>query len=1021
MPRGPLILCFAAFSVTAVADDAAQLGIRAPSGFEVTEFAGPALANDIFSLSIDRLGRVVVSGRGYIRVLMDDDGDGRADRALDCPHAPSDGVQGMLWEDSSLFVTGDGGLRRYRIHADTGLPDGDGELIRKFKTGGEHDAHDIKRGPDGWLYVLCGNMTGIDRAFAQSPGSPIRDPVAGCVIRFSPDLATSEVVADGFRNPYRMDWNEHGELFTFDSDNERCVSLPWYEPTRFYHVISSGHYGWLAPQLAQFWRMPPYFPDVVAPVATLGRGSPTGVVCYRHPQFPKEYRGAFFVADWTFGRVWLVPLQPLGSSYHSTPQVFLEAVGDNGFAPTDMAVHPATGDLYVSIGGRGTRGAVYRVRYPTGARPAAPHAIGGARPALDPDHTTPELFELGDDPDRPLDRDRLIALAGGGNDRARLRALQLVLRHRERFDSAEIRGIVQANWGHADRYVRVATSALIASLDDADRTPLRRLAKTMRQRATYYAATETGTRVDFLASDISQWRTADVEDRIAFVRLLQREDGDISAQKSQGTVWEGYTRRLTDDSPGAGATPADPAVPPPSSLVNAPWRSELRRGFPSGHSDLDREITRSLGMLEDDDPDVARAIADRLTARSDSVEDIHYLAVLARLRSDWTPQMVTRVATSLLALDQKCIDRHLNRDRHWPLRLTELAAELSRRHPGLQEAIVSNDEFGRPAHAIFALAEPQHRPRAARAFLRRAAADPEFDWNPALVELIGSLPEDESTGALRELWKIPSLHDAIIAVLARKPQSEDKPKFVAGLEAAQLETVREALAALESLPDSNDAQERLALVRTLRRMQNGKEEESLRGRAGRLLQQRTQQMIAPNDAKAWSDWFAKQYPELSKDLAGSDAVDSQTWARRLAEVNWSIGDAERGSRVFKRASCATCHAGARTVGPDLRGVANRFSRDDLFLAIIEPSRDVSPRYQTTRVATADGRVYQGIIIYEAVDSLILQTGAEATVRITNNQITDRRVTPSSLMPAGLLEKLSDSDIADLYAYLKGLR
>jgi putative heme-binding domain-containing protein len=81
---------------------------------------------------------------------------------------------------------------------------------------------------------------------------------------------------------------------------------------------------------------------------------------------------------------------------------------------------------------------------------------------------------------------------------------------------------------------------------------------------------------------------------------------------------------------------------------------------------------------------------------------------------------------------------------------------------------------------------------------------------------------------------------------------------------------------------------------------------------------------------------------------------------------------------------------------------------------------VSPRYRTTQIATSAGKVYQGLIIYEAVDSVLLQTGPATTVRLTNPQIRERRLTSTSLMPAGLLDKLSDRDIADLYAYLKAL-
>jgi mono/diheme cytochrome c family protein len=42
------------------------------------------------------------------------------------------------------------------------------------------------------------------------------------------------------------------------------------------------------------------------------------------------------------------------------------------------------------------------------------------------------------------------------------------------------------------------------------------------------------------------------------------------------------------------------------------------------------------------------------------------------------------------------------------------------------------------------------------------------------------------------------------------------------------------------------------------------------------------------------------------------------------------------------------------------------------------------------------------------------------VRLTNPQIATRRVTDKSLMPAGLLDRLTDREIADLYAYLRSL-
>jgi putative heme-binding domain-containing protein len=339
------------------ADPAA--GLKVPDGFAVSQFAGPELANDIYCLHLDATGRVVVAGRGYVRHLLDIDNDGKADRAVELIPPPPDGPMGMLWEGETLFLTSDGGVKKYTGVTGKELPQAKPTTVVKLKTGGEHDAHAVRRGPDGKLYVLCGNMAGVSVKTISAKDSPVTEPVAGALLRMNDDGTDVAVIADGFRNPYDFDFDTSGTPFTYDSDNERCVGLPWYEPTRFYRVLSGGNYGWLSPQHASTWRMPPYNPYVVPPVTTAGRGSPTGVACYRHTRFPKEYQGGFFFADWTFGTVWFT--NPTDKAPKATP--FLSVSGENGFAPTGLAVDPHSGDLFVSIGGRGTRGSVYRISY----------------------------------------------------------------------------------------------------------------------------------------------------------------------------------------------------------------------------------------------------------------------------------------------------------------------------------------------------------------------------------------------------------------------------------------------------------------------------------------------------------------------------------------------------------------------------------------------------------------------------------------------------------------------------------
>ena len=154
------------FVVTPFANAEEPLGVQVPDGFQVTLYADDDLAHDIYSMTIDSLGRVVVSGAGYVRILEDTDGDGRADSAKQFVDGPKTGAQGMHFYGRDLLCSGDAGLIRYRDQNADDVADGPPDVFLKIKTGGEHDLHAIRRGPDGWWYVIAGNMAGVDAQFA---------------------------------------------------------------------------------------------------------------------------------------------------------------------------------------------------------------------------------------------------------------------------------------------------------------------------------------------------------------------------------------------------------------------------------------------------------------------------------------------------------------------------------------------------------------------------------------------------------------------------------------------------------------------------------------------------------------------------------------------------------------------------------------------------------------------------------------------------------------------------------------
>ena len=333
-------------------------GFKVPPGFKVELYAPDELTTDIFSLTIDAHGRVVVAGKNYVKALVEK--DGKADHAILLSTLPKTGAHGMCFDGNELVCNGDGGVRRFPASQTTikELP----TAYFATKNDGEHAANAIVKGPDGWLYMIAGNDAGMKTDFVTSPTSPIKTPTAGMLVRFSPDGKTREIVADGFRNPYGLTVGPRGDIFTVDSDGERIYHLPYYTPTRVFDIAYGMHHGWVNAGWQSSWAPPEWWPDVVDRVCNIGRGSPTACVVYRHRAFPEKYRGGLFSLCWTFGKLYFFPLRPEGSTYRSKTEVFLETTGDVGFAPTGMAVGPK-GDLFIAIGGRGTRGSVFRVYY----------------------------------------------------------------------------------------------------------------------------------------------------------------------------------------------------------------------------------------------------------------------------------------------------------------------------------------------------------------------------------------------------------------------------------------------------------------------------------------------------------------------------------------------------------------------------------------------------------------------------------------------------------------------------------
>lgn len=152
-------------------------------------------------------------------------------------------------------------------------------------------------------------------------------------------------------------------------------------------------------------------------------------------------------------------------------------------------------------------------------------------------------------------------------------------------------------------------------------------------------------------------------------------------------------------------------------------------------------------------------------------------------------------------------------------------------------------------------------------------------------------------------------------------------------------------------------------------------------------------------------------------------VTPELVAALTAEVEKS-GDAARGELVFRRndLSCMRCHAvsaGGGQVGPDLSAVGSISPLDYLATSVLNPDQAIKEAYITRVVATADGRVLQGIVVDRSSEKIVLKdaTGAVHTIAMTD---VEDEVEGKSLMPKGLVKFMTRQELVDLIKFLSQL-
>jgi len=401
-----------------LAPEEERAGFRLPPGFMAELVAAEDRIAKPMNLAFDDRGRLWVSCSVEYPVAAPADRAGR-DRIVIIADRDGDGV----WEDATTFADGlnvpiglvpvADGVICFSIPHIWHLRDVDGDdrvderVVLYGPLGWEKDTHGLcnafRPGPDGWIHACHGfnNQTRV----AGSDGHAVAMQ-SGNTFRFRPDGRRIEHFTWGQVNPFGMDFDDRGDLFTADCHTKPVTLL-----------LREGRY--------ESFGKPHDGLGFVPPVMDHLHGSTAigGLAIYDDVRFPPDFRGNGFGGNVMTSRVNRNRLDRVGSSVRAVEQPDLLVATDPWFRPVDLRLGP-DGALYVAdfynriIGhyevpldhpGRDrTRGRIWRIRY------------GGADAAPTPPLESTRLDRLGPE--------ALVAALGDGNRTRRELARERIAR-----------------------------------------------------------------------------------------------------------------------------------------------------------------------------------------------------------------------------------------------------------------------------------------------------------------------------------------------------------------------------------------------------------------------------------------------------------------------------------------------------------------------------------------------------------------------------------------------------------------
>jgi putative heme-binding domain-containing protein len=341
----------------------------------------------------------------------------------------------------------------------------------------------------------------------------------------------------------------------------------------------------------------------------------------------------------------------------------------------------------------------------------------------------------------------------------------------------------------------------------------------------------------------------------------------------------------------------------------------------------------------------------------------------------------------------------------------------------MEKALEGRRLEGCPPVLIEPVARVGQRVGASRTFIRFGLrlGNPAAQERALAIAADAKAPRADRTSMIEALGQVgkPDLTPALLALVG---PGEDPAVRAA------------ALAALTRFADPRIPQTVLALYPRMSADLKGRTQTLLTGRPGFAMElvkavdaktvdprevplEQLRRMLLHGDP-ALTKAMEKHWGKVGRETSG----DKLTHIRNFNGIigrGLKSADLAAGKSLYVK-HCGTCHTlfgeGGK-IGPDLTGV-DRKDRTFLLTSIIDPSAVIRNEYAAFAVLTTDGRILTGLIAESTPTTVTLLNEKNERTVIPRAEIEQIKPSPNSLMPEGVLEKLTEKELVDLFGYLQ---